>query len=432
MIDFEKLKRDMDGKVSPIQDSIPDLKLYQMDLSEYASRQAELSDGDTYASWSKVLDLNADGSGLRSPGVVRGFYKAIIGDIWELESLALENAIGKTSHVMQFLSPHKNQQTKASTFVLEIARECISIKYEVVLLVGSEGYTNENSQQKVEDLIIDAERRGKKLWIISQGMASRSFSIPGIDLVILTYDNGGVGSTGQKISRAGTAGEDKEVAKILSCSIDGNRDDKLSHIILEAATKASEKNGTDLSHELKKARATFPLFSGNPETGILPVNEDEYIKMVMNLTSLKRLSVNNDVLFSLDEDVVNEIVDEILSEKDFNRLSETSSLPKGKRFEDDSPKQGKGSRDKSRNSMMILRKQLNSFIENVEYLSYLLDDESPSLMEIIKKSKEDEDSFDEFVSVSGMTPDTVLKCIDRKMLNIQRIDTMVIKSRSEH
>lgn len=431
-IDLSRFESDFGGVVSPLQNSIPSVRLYECNLADYAAKQAELAPEEAYASWTKSMDLNAMGDGLRSAAYWRGFYGILIGNNWEYESLALENSIGSMGSVMQFIPSHANGQAGAASMVVEIAKATLGKKYHVKFLSGADNVKNETAESEANDALIEARRVGKKVWFISQGMACRSFSVPEIDTVLLTYDGGAMGATIQKLSRACTAGEVDKLAKVVAISIDPNRDDKLAGFILDASVKASEENGTDLSDELRRAHATFPLFTQQGDA-VLPISEDEYLERAMNLSSVKRLAVSREALVNIDPTIAVELVEEFSAKvSPTNRAGIKDAGIKGKRFQDDSTPNAKADANEDMNAINRLQEQLTAFVENVEFISYLVDEEYPSIESIISSAELNDQSAREFQELAGMSLSLVNRCFDLGLLSRTWIDSTILASRREH
>ena len=433
-IDISKFNSDFENKVSPLQKNLPKVKLYELDLSDFADKQTELSTEESYASWSKAMSLNTSLDGLRSSGFWRAFYETMIGDTldMDLEGLALDNSVGKTDCVMQFIPQHASQQKGAASMVEDIAKEVLGSKYLVKLISGSNGVTNKSAEKETEKLIEIARKQGKKVWVISQGMASRSYSISDIDTVLLTYDKGALGATVQKLSRALTAGDDdNKVGKIVSISVDPNRDDKLPGMIMEAAIKAKEQRGTELSDEIRRAHATFPLFV-NRDGNQLRLSEDEYLELAMKLNTVKRVgAVDKGRMISIDGEVVSDIMDRISSKKSpVHRIGEKERGAMGERFMDKATPRNNKERTSNENKVREeLYRHLTNFVDVVEYLSYLVSDEKPSIRYILETTEKDSDLMEEFVDISGMHTSVVRECLDNKMLNEMKLDLTILSSR---
>lgn len=425
-INLTKFNKDFKNKTSPLQSSLPRVNLFEMDLSEYASKQEDMVDDvNSNASFTKACTLNTTKDGLRSPGFWEGFYPTMVGSNWEMEGFALSNAVGSTNCVMQFLP---GSCTKvAASLIAEIARAHIGKQYDVVLLNGN-FTTNQEAEGMALDTIFAAEQEGRKVWFISQGMASRSFSVPSIDTVLLTYDGGDLGATLQKLSRALTSGSQDKIGKVVSISVDPNREDKIAKIILESAAKSAEDEGGSLRNALYRAYSTFPLFSVDSDGCKILLSEDEYIKRAMCLDSSISLSVNRSNLYTLDEKTAYSLADQCLKRSGAERRRQglQERIQKGKRYitRETNPT-GEGT--KWLDPWNIVTRQLDHFVHNLEYISYFVDGEKPQLSEILEVAESDESCFKDFIQFAGMTPSTVRDCISAGLLRTSWVDSVLLQ-----
>lgn len=430
-INLTKFNEDFKDKVSPLQSSLPKVIFYEMDLSSLASKQEEMvTDTDLNASFTKACTLNTSKDGLRSPGFWEGFYTTMVGNHLDLnmEGFALSNSVGSTNCIMQFLP---GSCTKvAAALIATIARAHIGKLYDVVLLNG-DFTTNQEAEGMALDSIFAAEQEGRKVWFISQAMGSRSFSVPEIDAVLLTFDGGDLHAIKQKLSRALTKGSPDKIGKIVSCSIDPNREDKVAKIILEAAVKASEEGDETLRDSLSRAYGTFPLFSVDSDGCQIKLTEDEYIERAMSLDSSISMSVNRSKLCTLDEESARSLADQCLQiySAERRRLGVKEAIQKGKRFisEETKPTGGK----KKLDPWNILAQQLDHFVHNLEYISYFVDEDRPQLSEILEVAESNESNLQYFIEFAGMTPSTIQSCISSGLLRTSQVDSVLLQYASK-
>lgn len=428
-INIEQFRRDFEGVTSPLQSLLAQVKLYEFDLSQYAARQIELASDETFASFTKACDLNAQKNGLRSPGFWVGFYDALIGSNFELEGVALSNSVGGTRSVMQFL-PASSTKVSAS-LVAEIATARLSKLYDVVVVNGDHT-TNESAERVVKDAVTVAEANGRNVWVISQGMASRSFSIPQIDTVLLTYDCGSMGATQQKLSRALTAGSEQKVGKIVSISIDPNREDKVAGVILDAAGKFADEQKIDLKDALRRAYATFPLFTLDETGNSIPLREDLYLERAMKLDAARSLVMNRSRLYTTDADLAVSLIREFLSQKKFiNRAgAKEAYAQRGQRFVDPRPSSDRETADPDEHAraLKLLLEQISAFSQSLDHLVFFVRGSEPQLSAILDSAEEDASSFEDFVSITGMTPHTVRRLIDERLIDRRWVDLTLLKA----
>jgi predicted HAD superfamily phosphohydrolase YqeG len=93
-------------------------------------------------------------------------------------------------------TPNKIQQVK----LVNLIQESLGSQYIVKLINGDET-TNRKAENEAKRVVKQAKREKKKVVLVSNDMASRSFSVSEIDTVFLFFDRGSYASITQKISR---------------------------------------------------------------------------------------------------------------------------------------------------------------------------------------------------------------------------------------
>ena len=230
----------------------------------------------------------------KNQGFWTGLYKSFMGTspIMDANDFSLANCIeGTANSVMQFVSMENKQMHHLES----IAKSILGEFYDVYVING-DVIKGEDAEQFVNDKIRIAEQNGKQVWIIASQMCQRSFSIPEINVVLLTYDNGDLGATIQKMSRALTAGDGEKVGHIISISIDGTRDDKISPMILDAARKVADHEDIDIVSALRKVIKTLPIFEMGEDGYNIQLEADDYSKEIFSSSNSHRIMINNDRL----------------------------------------------------------------------------------------------------------------------------------------
>ena len=274
-----------------------------------------------------------------------------------------------------------------------------------------------------------AKLEGKKLVILSNNMASRSFSVSEIDTVFLMFDRGSYSAVSQKVSRVLTPGLtfDGQVKKhgyIVSVSLDSNREEISpmdEYIIYE-----SEKVEVDeLSDGIRRTLNSINIFT-NGESGLLePIEIDEYAKKLLNsssLISLGKSSSNPDRIID-DENLVKlltgiEINNTRPEEEKLLRID--SSLVERTIGKKESKKQ-KLEKDKVFLLKEKLKKHLENIVENIVEISEINNCESDDILEcldmIIEKGYDDEVIFE--LDFNSVTLKSIIKsgAVSHKLLN---------------
>ena len=269
------------------------VRFYRFDWSEYVPN--EEFDEELNPSFSKAgVDVN------KCRGFWTGLYKSLVGesDNFESNDYNLFNVISQSGEdlqsVIQFVSMTKKQMGVLETIATQVLGD-----YFVPVIVNGDKIKGKESERYIKDKLIQAKEEGKHVWVIASQMCQRSFSIPEINTVILSYDRGDQGATIQKMSRALTSGSNKSLGHIVSLSIDGNRDEKISTIIMETAEKESEDSDEDMIASIKKVLRTLPIFQ-MVDGDIEPIDVDDYAKEVFESSNSHRLIVDREKLIAFD------------------------------------------------------------------------------------------------------------------------------------
>lgn len=271
------------------------VKFYRYDWSRFLPSLSdhELNFNPSFAKCSRDVKKNQ--------GFWIGLYKSLIGEspIMDANDFALSSCLegDDPKSVMQYVSMNNTQLKKLES----IAKVCLSHLYDVYVING-DVVSGEDAEQFVKDKIRLAQKSGKHVWIIASKMCQRSFSIPDINVVLLTYDNGEIGSTVQKMSRALTAGTSEKTGHIISLSIDGNRDDKIAPMIMDAAQKVAQHEDISLPDALRKVMKTFPIFQMDEDGCPVALLPDDYAKELFSTSKGIRLALDRESIYLCDFD----------------------------------------------------------------------------------------------------------------------------------
>jgi hypothetical protein len=270
--------------------------------------------------------------------------------------------------VIQYASISNKEMSKLA----KIAESCINEEF-IVCPINGDVTTISKSEEYARNMVIAANRQGKKVWFIADKMCQRSFSIPEINVCIITYDKGEVGALNQKCSRTTTQKEGKEYAHIISVSIDGNRDDKITSQLLECAEKISIRENISVPEAITKhVRPCTRLFRySNEEDGyLLQYTEDEYTKSLIDYSNIHRTAIDSKKIPSLlsNDDFINLWNGNIASSS--TKKSGTSFFPKASAYlnkvTSNRIPQEKEDYDKF---IEQLNKDLNIIMDNFKYIA---------------------------------------------------------------
>jgi len=378
------------------------VRFYRFDWSEYVP--SEEFDEELNPSFSKAsVDVN------KCRGFWTGLYKSLVGesDNFESNDYNLFNVISQSGEdlqsVIQFVSMTKKQMGVLETIAIQVLGD-----YFVPVIVNGDKIKGKESERYIKDKLIQAKEEGKHVWVIASQMCQRSFSIPEINTVILSYDRGDQGATIQKMSRALTSGSNKTLGHIVSLSIDGNRDEKISTIIMETAEKESEDTDEDMVESIKKVLRTLPIFQ-MVDGDIEPIDVDDYAKEVFESSNSHRLIVDREKLIAFDP---NDESFNILTNTNFTEVEKEQlviSFKKGRTFKKDN----ENGRKVSANQRSLLEEMKDNLIRLSDRLditirmvkSFVPELDYDTFLTIVDT---DED-VQETLQVTGQQLDTLIK-----------------------
>lgn len=348
---------------------------YRFDWSKYVP--TEEFDEDINPSFSKAsADVN------KCRGFWTGLFKSLVGESSDFEQndYNLFNVISQSGEdlqsVIQFVSMTKKQMNILENIAVQVLGD-----YFVTVIVNGDKIKGKDSERYIKDKLIKAKEEGKHVWVIASQMCQRSFSISQINTVILSYDRGDQGATTQKMSRALTSGSNKELGHIVSLSIDGNRDEKISTIIMETAEKESEDTGEDVVDSIKKVLRTLPIFQ-IIEGDVERISVDDYAKEVFEASNSHRLIVDREKLIAFS---INDESFDILTENKFSKLDKEKlevAFKKGSTYKDKQDRNvsvdQKSLIEEIKENLIRLADRLNavivmvkSFVPDLDYKSFL-------------------------------------------------------------
>jgi hypothetical protein len=384
--------------------NLAQVKFYRYSWGQFLSHldKHELKFNPSFTKASKAVAKNQ--------GFWVGLYKSLVGDssILDANDYCLSNCLegDEVKSVVQFVSMNNTQMEKLGS----IASAVLNQFFEVVVVNGNE-IKGEYAEQYVKDAIRSAKMNGKNVWIIASQMCQRSFSVSDINVVLLTYDNGEMGATVQRMSRALTAGNSEKTGHIISLSIDGNRDDKVTPMIYDAAKQVADHEGIDIVDALKKVMKSTPIFQMGEDGYNIQLDPDDYSREVFSSSSGHRIMINDDRLMT---DGCLDQINFDYSEKPETITSE-NDFKKGKTFMESNKTSERG---ESSDEQTIINQRRNKLKQIADRTAYCVKE--------IRKHKKDInfDTFVElvqtnsFVSKSiGVTPQEFRLLIDQKYLD---------------
>jgi hypothetical protein len=345
---------------------ISDVRFYRFDWSKLASVVNSTNKEFAPSFTKESQDVN------KSSAFWSGMYDILIGQSTEMNAndYSLLNVINQSGEelqsVIQFVSMRKSEMKKLH----KIAKSRLSKTFDIYIVNG-DVVSGKNAEEQVNDWIRVARKNNKHVWIIASLMCQRSFSIPEINVAVLSYDNGDKGATIQKMSRSLTAGPNKKIGHIISLSIDGNRDGKIAPIILETANKIADKENIDSVKAIRRVMKTMPIFQMQTDGYLYELEPDLYAQEIFASSNSHRLVVNKDRLFDFN---VNDQSYTIIMNTEILKINGSSSpvyMNKSKTFMD--KKCAKVNLDNKKDEELnLLINKLMSIIDNIDYSAKML------------------------------------------------------------
>ena len=399
------------SRATQFEQQLPDIKFYQLDWGRYVP-VVEGFDPDEVPSFSKAME-----DVLRAQGFWRGLTESLVGKAEaELSKLAADQCAlsgfikDEVDSVMMFVpgSAKKTEMDKLGNILAGILTD-----WDVKVVNGNHT-SNAKAEQEVKQWIEIARDQGKRgVWLVSSSMATRSFSVPDINVVLLAYDAGSQAATVQKISRALTPGGGKSVGHIVSLSLVPGRDDKTDSIVLEAAEKVAESQDVDLEEALRRVYRTMPIFTIDDGYSVQLAVSD-YLDKVLNLRGCKRVAVGRDALVLHAEDIY-----DLISRvgKMGNRLENPNvDLTPGAKFKDPAQRAGAEPRDLTAAQINDVRKRLENLAEQSEYFVYFAN-LVPSVNELLTNLDSDPELAINFFEEFQVAPEALRELFELKALN---------------
>ena len=318
-------------KMNPaLSQRICDVEFFQMPLNRLVDSVIKTDSDfkdlvDLLPSWSKTAAFPAKAKGFWTKMLSAGLLGQ--GNFPELNfsyQAALRPKNTQKRRVVMIFLPGSTTVENTGLFG-EYANETVGAGWEIVVVTG-ETTSNAEAEKHVKRIL--KEHKSRHILIISRGMAQRSFSVPGITVLYLAYDNGEAGCTLQKMSRALTPYFDGrfKVGRIVSLSFDPNRNDVFDAAMLVTAVNISKKKKIPMKKALETVLHTIDIFQCTPDN-LVRFDSDKYLAEV-----IARKSVDRVIGKVFDMSVLTEadIVRLAAGEKEYTKLTKTQATLKGK------------------------------------------------------------------------------------------------------
>jgi hypothetical protein len=403
---------------------MPQISLYQLDLSEPVAQSASLDEMDPemklLPSWAKFAahPVKSKGFFVRMLETVILGKHQIEGANADLQTLDWFGR-NKTKVAMMFMPHQTGVYSGALKAVGQIAQQTLPAWRVIVLgggdiRVDNQRVKNHNAEATVREQVEKATKLGQSLLIIASQMAQRSFSIPEISELYLAYDAGQAGSTIQKMSRVLTPSQDPaKVGKIISLSFDPNRDDKFDTLVLETtknlAGRHPQKSAAELMNEVL---STLDIWRGGAHSGV-KINKDQFLQAAISRKSVSKVIGNVADLGKLNKTQIKALAQGHLS---YSRLQNVPNVVKGKTKEN--PKKvavGQSAKDSDAILIQLARERIVGVIENTDMIMSMTG--CDQLMQALAVVESDADLQQEVSQEFGMEWELIKFLFEQGVIN---------------
>jgi len=319
---------------------------------------------------------------------------------------------------MMFVSG-KNENIEKLRQVIETA-----IPKWTIIVVNGDHTSNNKAKNDVREQIEWSKKENKEgVLILANTMGSRSFSIPEIQSTIIAYDKGGIDPTVQKVSRCLTPGkmlngEVKEQGYIVTCSMDSNRDQTLTKLLIEEAAIQSEITGSSLPKITKQLLNNVSILTTDEYGNKVELTHDELIEEMSSSDNLKKVAY----VLSKPENILNN--PELLN----NFLSITGGKGNKKKLDNQLPDTKNFISSGKRQSSKKQKTTLQEVVKKIEVLI-----NTSSMISAISKGKTYRECLvntdsNSFKQKFGIETKFVIQALDEKILPEKLLDTVVVNT----
>jgi hypothetical protein len=333
--------------------------------------------------WCKLLkDVKTSKNVLSN--LIKGLFGVYGGKLTYILDLDTNSMDVEKDVTMVFAStPDKKQQA----LLVNLFREVLGPQY-IVELINSDETSNREVEDQAKKIIAYAKENGKKVVFVSKDMASRSFSIPEIDTVILMFDRGSYSTITQKISRVLTPGITykglpKTYGNIISLSLDPNRED-ISPIDEYIVYESEKVQVNDLNNGIQRVLKSMDIFT-NDNGEIEPIEIDEYADRLINSSALIKLGCETSKVDKVivDSTLVNMLLGVEVPESVKEKLMGIDSYKVKRTKDEPQTKEEKEMDKKIEDIRMKVKKVLDNIVENAVEISEINNCESDNMIETL-------------------------------------------------
>ena len=291
-----------------------------------------------------------------------------------------------------------------------------------VEVLNSDHTSNKEATTQIRKAINEAKLFKKDgVWIVSNTMGSRSFTIPEIQATIISYDKGDIYTTNQRMSRPLSPGQlwdgkIKQTGYIIEMSIDTNRTSKAIDILTTEAAIQSQITGQPLPAVVKTLLKNVSIFADDGHGNMAEILPKELESEMLETETLTKVAYAMSRPDNILKDEI--LLDEFLNMKFGKKKNkkETTLLPKAKNFISNKQKK------------LSLKQKKSIMNDVVKRIKLLCDSSSMVAVESNGKTfKECLNNFDKdrFKHLFGIEPKSIIKLLDKNVLPEKLLDIII-------
>ena len=291
-----------------------------------------------------------------------------------------------------------------------------------VEVLNSDHTSNKEATTQIRKAINEAKLFKKDgVWIVSNTMGSRSFTIPEIQATIISYDKGDIYTTNQRMSRPLSPGElwdgkIKQTGYIIEMSIDTNRTSKAIDILTTEAAIQSQITGQPLPKVIKTLLKNVSIIADDGHGNMVEILPKELESEMLETETLTKVAYAMSRPDNILKDEI--LLDEFLNMKFGKKKNkkETTLLPKAKNFISNKQKK------------LSLKQKKSIMNDVVKRIKLLCDSSSMVAVESDGKTfKECLNNFDKdrFKHLFGIEPKSIIRLLDKDVLPEKLLDIII-------
>ena len=242
------------------------------------------------------------------------------------------------------------------------------------------------------------------------------------ELTITGYDGSDASGTSQKIWRAVTPEDIGKIARIVSWSLDPNRDTKFDAAIIDTITNFKQSRGIASAKDaLREVLKTLDVFRCT-EDGRLKIQPDEYLEQLQARNSISRVGGMQAPVSSLSDDELEALKNG--NADAWNAAKQEVSVA-GKKYKSTTKQGNKPVATKSSRTKLLehARKVITTIIENTDIIVYGTN--STQLNEALEKLKHDTQARQSVESVFNIPFELIKDLFDRNIIKQDYVELLV-------